>query len=143
MGVQTKKNLHQAHVGQSVPVRLPWSFTTDGTTDPSVFSETVESVTRVTSDGGVALYRVRLAEYWALSDASTVWLSPTVRGPEAAIHYARYATGALVSTVAADPIREFDVAVTLLTVAPAVSQVNNVAAGAMVAGEVIVDQAAG
>lgn len=142
MGVQAKQNLRQADIGQHVPVRLPWSFTTAGASNPAVFSESILSVTRVTSDGGVALYRVRLREFWALSDANTVWLSPTVRGPEGAIHYARYATGALVGTVAADPLREFDVAVTLLTTAPAVSQVNNVAAGALISGEILVDQTA-
>jgi hypothetical protein len=142
MGVQTKQILRQALVRQNIPVRLPWFFLADGVNDPSIFADTVESVTRFISANNVPQYRVRLSENWALSSPTTIWLSVSVRASEETIYYARYVTPGTIPSPLADPLREFDVAITFLITAPApaISQINTIVE-AQVSGEILVDQA--
>jgi hypothetical protein len=139
MGLNTKQNLKQAVIGQNVPIRLPWFFITNGAQNPQSFSPTLERVQRLLSPANELLFSVRLSEKWALTLTTTIWLSVNVQAPEDTIYYARYVTPVVPQVL--DPLRDFLIGVTLLETTPAISQVNDIPAGAQVSGEILVDQA--
>lgn len=125
------------------PIRLSWRFVTNGGSDPTLMSPLLESVTRVTSDGGKLLYRVRLARAYRLDVAATAHSAPAVASPEGTYYTAHLQTGALVSAVPAEVAREFDIAVLDHTTVPAHTPTNSVPAGAVVTGSILIEWGAG
>jgi len=88
----------------------PFFFETDGTNNPSVYGSGITKVERVTSDGAsLELYRVTIAIPLPLAYAFAESLAIThLDGDD--LRVVRV-TDALVSTVPADPVCQFDVGV--------------------------------
>lgn len=93
------------------PAIITAKFTLDGTTDPSVLSPELESVTRITADtSSLALYRVRFRSRYAPGRSRVVERADIVHDGSAR-RSVEVVSGAEVSSVAADQDLELDIGV--------------------------------
>lgn len=93
------------------PAIVVGKFTLDGTNNPSVLSEELESVTRITADtSSLALYRVKFKKDFAPGNQRKEQRG-SIFHDGSARRSVEVISGALVSTVAADQYLEVDVGV--------------------------------
>lgn len=118
---------------QTVPIRVPFRFTLAGSSNPSVMSSNIESVTRFSTQGGEGAYRVKLKASNPIDSVKTVaWVDVTAKDTENLS--IKRGQGLTNSSVAASQTREFDVVIRSAGTA------TNSLDGNVVSGELIMDQ---